>query len=183
MTDHRSRARRGIGFVAFLLTAGASIWGCDGSGEPARGRAHFEADVAGAATGRVAGPGLVRYIPPSQAGFGPRPGYFFVADDSGVRPLGITFTIPADARPGTYPLVSAHPMEIGTHFEVRVDASEGDRTESFQKNTKGTITLEAFPSEGANVAGSRVAGHFEFSTQNASGAEVSGQGSFDFRGG
>lgn len=182
VTDHRNRRWGEIAFVAFMLAGAASICACDGPGESGIAGSDFQAEVSGAVTGRMAGPGLVRYIPPSQASFGPRPGYFFVADDSGVRPLGITFTIPADTGPGTYPLVSGHPMEIGTHYEVRVDASVGDRTDSFQKNTKGTITIEAFPSESTNLAGGRVAGHFDFSTQNGSGGKISAEGSFDFHG-
>jgi len=141
---------------------------------------NFVSEVSGAITGQISGPGLIRFIPPGDVNFGHRPGYFFVADDSGVRDLGITFTIPANTQPGTYQLVSAHPMDIGKEFEVRVDWSVGNKTKSFQLNTEGRITIEIFPEDNNNVAGSRVRGKFDFSTQDRSGQEVVCKGTFDF---
>jgi hypothetical protein len=167
--------------LILLILAGVSLAACGGSRDSGA-TSGFLAEVTGAATGEVFGPGLIGFLPPSEAAFGPRPGYYFVADDAGVRALGITFTIPATTQPGTYQLVSAPPLEIGTAFEVRVDQSTGDRTVSYHLNTQGTITIEAFPADGDDVAGQHVAGTFEFSTQNRAGQEVRATGSFDFEG-
>jgi hypothetical protein len=168
--------------MALVLASGVLISACDESKNSSATADTFVAEISGAVTGRVSGPGLIRFLPPSDANFGPRPGYFFVADDSGVRELGITFTIPANTQPGTYQLVSAHPMDAGKEFEVRVDWSVGNRTESFQANTEGTITIEAFPNDGNNVAGRRVTGSFDFSTQDRNAREITAKGSFDFYG-
>lgn len=168
--------------IALMLAGSTSIPACGRSEHAAATASNFVAEVSGSITGQVSGPGLIRFIPPSDTGFGPRPGYFFVADDSGVRDLGITFTIPANTQPGTYQLVSAHPMDSGK-FEVRVDRSVGNRTQSFQLNTQGMITLEAFPNDGIKVTGSRVIGNFDFSTQDPNGREITAKGTFDFIGG
>jgi hypothetical protein len=168
--------------MALILAGGVFISACDDSQHSSAAADNFVAEVSGAVTGRVSGPGLIRFLPPSEVNFGTRPGYFFVADDSGVRELGITFTIPANTQPGTYQVVSAHPMDAGKEFEVRVDRSVGTRTESFQANTQGTITIEAFPNDGNNVAGHRVTGRFDFSTQDRNGREIIAKGSFDFYG-
>lgn len=142
----------------------------------------FVAEVTGSVSGRVAAPGVVRFLPPADLGHRIRPGYFFVADGTGVRPLGITFSIPAGVEPGTYDLVSAHPMDAGTAFEVRVDHSVGSRTESFELDTDGTITIDAFPDTVGDVRGQRVAGSFEFETRDRSGRRVEAEGRFDFIG-
>lgn len=142
----------------------------------------FVAEVTGSVSGRVAAPGVVRFLPPADLGHRIRPGFFFVADDTGVRPLGITFSIPAGVEPGTYDLVSAHPMDAGTAFEVRVDHSVGTRTESFELDTDGTITIDAFPDTVGDVRGQRVVGRFEFETRDRSGRRVAAEGRFDFIG-
>lgn len=166
--------------LALVFTAVAFISACDDSRNAGVVTANFVADVSGAVSGQVAGPGLIRSIPAYDANFGPRPGYLFIADDSGVREIGITFTIPANTEPGTYDLVSAHPLDVGREFEVRVDRSGKDRTDSFQLNTEGTITIESFPGDGNRIAGNRVTGSFKFSTQDGSGNQVTAKGSFDF---
>lgn len=168
--------------LALVLTSTAFIPACDDSGNAEGATGNFVAEVSGAVPGQVSGPGLISFIQPYDANFGTRPGYFFVADDSGVREIGITFTIPANARPGTYHLVSAHPMDAGKEFEVRVDRSVKDRTDFFQLKTEGRITLDSFPADGNSIAGSRVTGSFEFSTQDRSGKQVTAKGSFDFEG-
>lgn len=168
--------------MALILAGTLSISACDDPENVSAGAGNFVAEVSGAVSGRVSGPGIIRFLPASETNFATRPAYFFVADDAGVRELGITFTIPANTRPGSYQLVSAHPLDSGNEFEVRVDRSAGDRTESFELNTKGTITIESFPNHGDDVAGSRVVGRFDFSTQDRNGREVTGKGSFDFHG-
>ena len=167
--------------TALILTCGAMSSACDDAKISAVSTSNFVAELSGAVTGQVSGPGLIRFLPPIDANFGYRPGYFFVADDSGVRDLGITFMIQAKTQPGTYQLVSAHPMDSGKEFEVRIDWSVGNRTNSFQLNTEGTITIEAFPDDD-NVAGHRVMGRFDFSTHDRSGKEVACKGQFDFFG-
>ncbi len=168
--------------LALVVTSAAFIPACDDSRNAEVATGSFVADVSGAVTGQVSGQGLIRFIPPYDANFGTRPGYFFVADDSGVRRIGITFTIPANAQPGTYHLVSAHPMDAGREFEVRIDRSVKDRTDSFQLNTEGTITIDSFPADGNNIAGSHVTGSFEFATEDRSGNQAKAKGSFDFKG-
>ena len=176
---------RNDSITALILTGSLLLSACNESDEaksagvPAR---NFVADVSGSVSGQISGPGLIRFLPPGNSSVGPRPGYFFLADDSGVRDLGITFTIPANTQPGTYELESAPPLETGEHFEVRVDRSVGNRTESFHSKTSGTITLEAFPQDGENIAGVQVKGQFEFSTQDKHGHEITLQGSLDFQG-
>lgn len=168
--------------LTLAMVSTAFVPACDDSRNGGVVTDSFVADVSGAVTGQVSGPGLIRFIPSYDANFGTRPGYFFVADDSGVREIGITFTIPASVQPGTYHLVSAHPIDAGREFEVRIDRSVEDRTDSFQLNTKGTITIESFPADGKNIAGSRVTGSFEFATQDRSGNQARAKGSFDFKG-
>lgn len=183
--SHRKRHRRSMArhlSLPFLVLVSTSIIACDDSRDTETAAEGFVAEISGAVTGRVSGPGLVRFVPARDAPAGRRPGYYFVADDSGVRELGITFTIPANTESGTYQLVSAHPMEIGEAFEVRVDHSVADRTESFGSNTTGTISVEAFPNSDTEIAGSRVLGSFEFSTQRSDGQEITGTGRFDFQG-
>jgi len=168
--------------LALILAGAVSISACDSPESGSIESGNFLAEVSGAVVGQVSGPGIIRFLPASEVNFGTRPAYFFVADDAGVRKLGITFAIPANTRPGTYRLVSVHPMDVGREFEVRVDWSVGDRTESFELNTKGTITIEAFPSDPDSLSKGRVMGSFDFSTQNRNGQKVMGQGSFDFHG-
>ncbi len=55
-------------------------------------------------------------------------------------------------------------------------------TESFQKNTTGTITLRQFPDDGSNIKGCSVRGDFEFKTQGEGGEQVMAKGRFDFEG-
>jgi len=164
------------------LLAGALLGTACGNSEATIARpGNFEADVSGVVEGRVTGPGVVRYLPPSEANFGSVPGYFFLADDTGVREIGITFTVPAGSGPGTYRLVSAHPMDAGTAFEVRVDRSTDDRTESFEHDAMGTLRLEAFPRDGEDLEGHLIKGDFEFSVQDSDGREVTASGVFEFR--
>jgi len=174
---------RKLALMTLVHTGGLLSFACDGAEPSKEASGGFEAEVSGTVAGRVSGPGIVQYVPPSEANFGSVPGYFFVADDTGVRDLGITFTIPANTQAGTYQLVSAHPMDVGREFEVRVDHSEGDRTESFGADTRGTIQLESFPKDGEVLQGHPIKGSFDFVTQDRDGRDVTVSGSFDFRAG
>jgi len=140
----------------------------------------FRATVTGAVSGRILGPGVIRYLEPTATSFGERPGHYFVADDTGVRDLGITIIIPADTKPGEYPLSSASPLERGTHFEVRVDQTRDDSVLSYSARTAGSVTITSFPPSPAQVESTRVAGHFRFSTRDPAGAGVEANGAFDF---
>ena len=91
---------------------------------------NFTAEITGSVKGDIAGPGVIRYLPESKNPMGTRPGYFFIADNTGIRPLGVTFTIPLNTKPGTHQLISGSPTEAGKNFEVRVDQSDDKRTVS-----------------------------------------------------
>ena len=140
---------------------------------------HFTAVVSGAVEGTVSGPGVIGSIPASEVtGV---PGYWFISDDTGVRDIGVVFSIPGGTEPGSYDLVSVHPVDRGTVFEVRVDKSSDDLTTSFETDSTGTITLDHFSV--MNEAGERrVAGSFEFATANRDGEQVTATGTFDFTG-
>lgn len=168
--------------LARILAVSVLISACDDTKVSSAAASNFVARISGAVTGQVSGPGLIRFLPPSDVSFGVLRGYYFIADDSGVRELGITFTIPDKSLLGTHQLVSAHPMDSGKEFEVRVDRSVGNRTESFQQNTEGTITIQAFPNDSNNIAGSHIMGSFEFTTQTRNGPVITGKGAFDFYG-
>lgn len=166
--------------IAILFVGSLVVVACWNSHNSSLEEGGFAAEVTGAVTGKVSGPGLIRFLPTGETSFGARPGYFFIADDSGVRDLGVTFTIPAEVRPGTHDLVSAPPLDVGKEFEVRVDHSLADVTDSFERETEGTITIEAFPDSPDDLSGSRVKGSFQFSTRDSKGREIKASGSFDF---
>lgn len=69
---------------------------------------------------------------------------------------------------------------MGKEFEVRVDHSLADVTDSFERETEGTIMIEAFPDSPDDLSGSRVKGSFQFSTRDSKGREIKASGSFDF---
>lgn len=83
---------------------------------------------------------------------------------------------------GTYPLVTAHPLDTGEEFELRVDHSVGNQTTSFLYNTSGTITIDEFPDNGQSISGHRIAGSFEFTTEDDKMQQISVTGSFEFNG-
>lgn len=148
----------------------------------------FRAEVTGAVSGSIEGPGVIEHLPPANVPSGTRPGYYFMSDVAGgersasSHSLGITFSIPAHAEPGVHRLVSASPLEAGRHFEVRVDHLIGNAVASYERVTEGTITITSMPSSPSEVAGTRVSGHFRFSTRNSEGAEIQAEGSFEFTG-
>ena len=168
--------------TALILTVGNVVSSFADSGNPSSRPGHFSAEISGSINGHVAGPGVIKYLPSSEVSFGTIPAYYFIADDTGVRDLGITFTIPSTAKPGIHKLVSAHPMDAGKEFEVRIDVSEGNVTKSYQSNTTGTITLEEFPVDGSSLARAQVKGSFEFTTEGKDGKRATAEGVFDFHG-
>lgn len=169
--------------IAFALSA----VGCDrpdSTGEPAApaGSGGFTATLSGAVDAKVSGTGVIRFIAPSESPMGARPGYFFIADGTGERDFGITFTIPANAGAARHELVTASPLQIGTAYEVRVDVSAGARIESFQNATSGWIQIDQMPADAGAVPGHPVKGSFEFTTADASGRTLVAKGGFDFAG-
>jgi hypothetical protein len=171
-------------FLLFIYLLASIVWvsACSETNAPVAVSGNFDADVSGAFKGKVSGPGVIKYLPPSEVSFGSRPGYFFIADATGVRDFGIIFTIPANTTPGTYPLKTAHPMDVGKGFEVRLDKSTDNRTVSFQSNTTGSITLEEFPEDPNNITDAIVKGTFKFSTENSNAERVNAEGVFEFQG-
>lgn len=129
---------------------------------------------------------LGRGVPTSlrrrESGFGERPGCCFIADGKGVRDLGIRFGVPPDKAPAICRLQTAHPLDAGTAFGVRLDRSEEGRTDSHKLGTAGTRTLMEFPGDPSAVAGGTLRGRFELSDGDRSGRRVSASRDFDFRG-
>ena len=169
----------------FLISIFALVLACSSCNTPQAPPAtpdNFKAEVSGSIQGKVSGPGVVTFIPPSENLAGSRPGYFFIADDTGVRDIGITFTIPLGTKPGKYQLVSAGPLDVGTKFSVRLDRSIESRTESFQDNTTGTMTLKEFPQDSSKIKGTSVQGTFDFTTAGKDGEKVTATGEFGFQG-
>jgi hypothetical protein len=139
--------------------------------------AGFQAVITGAYDGRVSGAGVLKFLP--ETGFD-RQGYYFLSDAQGIRPHGVTFVLPRDLAPGNYGLESPSPLSLGTVPSVRVDRDMGDSVQSFDRNTTGTLDVTAFPDDGADLAGSTVAGRFDFETENASGRRIRVSGKFSF---
>ena len=173
---------RNLLLSSIIIASALWLIACDETNTSTALSGNFTTEVSGSIKGKISGPGVITYLPPSEASFGSRPGYFFIADDTGVRELGITFSIPSKTTPGTYQLKSAHPIDIGKEFEVRLDKSTENQTVSFRSNTKGSITLEEFPSDPNKVAGSIVKGTFNLSAENSSGERVTATGAFEFWG-
>ncbi len=174
--------KNGVSLNALIVSTVLLASSCGDSSEPPAVSGGFTAELSGSIDGHVSRPGVINYILPSNSAAGTRPGYFFIADDTGVRDLGITFSIPSNTQPGVYELESAHPIDAGTRFEVRVDRSVGNRTESFQSNTTGTITLESFPEDGSSLAEVQVKGSFVFTTEGKGEERIRAEGAFDFQG-
>ncbi|HSR72842.1 MAG TPA: hypothetical protein VLL72_10725, partial [Kiloniellales bacterium] len=169
------RARRNIAAVRLLLLVclAAVLPACDEAAsqeeESERSAVGFEAVITGAYEGRVSGPGVLKLLP--EAGFD-RQGYFFLADDQGLRPHGVTFVLPRGTGPGKHTLESPSALDIGTVPSVRVDRDLGQAAVSAEKNTSGFLELTAFPAEETGLTGSEVAGRFEFETENSEGERI-----------
>ena len=149
-------------------------------GESAQSGSGFKASIAGDVMGDVNGPGVLKYLAPSKSVAGQIPGRYFLADNQGLRELGVTLSIPESAKVGSYKLVSASPLDAGKFFEIRVDRSVGNNVLSYSNETKGELTLSSFPSKPNKVSGSKVKGSFKFKTQNNEGKSITVQGKFNF---
>jgi hypothetical protein len=147
------------------------------TGETPAEDVRFEAQISRAYQGDVAGPGILTFLP--TAGFAGQ-GYFFVADDSGVRPHGVTLVLPPGTGPGRHVLESPAPLDIGTVPSVRVDRDLGTAVVAYQDNTFGFVDLREFPEDVENLTGAAVAGTFEFETQNQEGELIAVSGEFSF---
>lgn len=163
-----------------LVCLAALLPACDEAAsqeEESERSAGFEAVITGAYEGRVSGPGVLKLLP--EAGFD-RQGYFFLADDQGLRPHGVTFVLPRGTGPRRYMLESPSALDIGTVPSVRVDRDLGQATVSAAKNTSGFLELTAFPGEETGLTGSEVAGRFEFETEDSEGERIRVTGRFSF---
>lgn len=78
--------------MALILAGGVLISACDDAKNSSAAADNFVAEVSGAVTGQVSGPGIIRFLPPSDVNFGTRPGYFFVAEaavEPGIKPKSV----------------------------------------------------------------------------------------------
>jgi len=137
----------------------------------------FEAVIKGAYEGEVAGSGVLKFLP--EAGFDKR-GYYFLSDGQGIRPHGVTFVLPRGLAPGQHALTSPLPMEVGTVPSVRVDSDIGNAVLSSEKNTTGTLDVQAFPKDENSLNRTKVAGTFQFETEDPQGRRIAVTGTFSF---
>lgn len=169
--------------VMLLMLAGCSDSFTDtGSEDPVADQPGFAGKVVGAVSGDITGPGVATYLPSQDTIDGVRPGYYLIANARGARELVITFRVPAETQPGTYPLVAADPMALGENFEVRVESTVDGRFTSYGSNTGGTLTVDTFPTDGNKLTGAKIKGSFQFATQNPEGESLSANGTFEFLG-
>jgi hypothetical protein len=140
--------------------------------------AGFKAVIAGSYEGAATGSGVLMLLP--DAGF-TKQGYFFLADGRGLRPHGVTFILPRGISEGRHELTSPSPLNIGTVPSVRVDRDTGDAIVAADRNTSGFLELTVFPSDQSKLAGSDVAGRFEFVTEDAEGRKIDVTGTFSFK--
>jgi len=143
----------------------------------ASGTVGFEAIIKGAYEGEVVGSGVLKFLP--EAGFDKR-GYYFLSDGQGIRPHGVTFVLPRGLAPGQHALTSPLPLEVGTVPSVRADRDIGNAVLSSEKNTTGTLDLRAFPKDENNLNGTKVAGSFQFETEDPQGRRIAVTGTFFF---
>ena len=148
------------------------------SQSPAAGKDGFTAAITGAYAGEVSGDGVLMLLP--DAGFSKK-GYFFLADGRGLRPHGVTFVLPRGTSPGRHELTSPSPLDLGNVPSVRVDRDTGAGVVAADRNTSGVLELTAFPADESKLAGSDVAGRFEFVTEDAEGRKINVNGSFAFK--
>lgn len=146
------------------------------------GAVGFEAQVSGEVAGRIEGPGIIRFVAPQSSPAGERSGYHFVADNAGVRDLGVTLILPRGTQPGTYRLETSNPMDVGSSYGVRVDHSVGARTRSFQHATQGSITIERFSGSEAGNGEASGKGRFAFTVEDREGRSLAVEGRFDIGG-
>jgi hypothetical protein len=140
----------------------------------------FTGSVSGAVSGEISGQGVATYLPPQDTIDGVRPGYYLIANTRGGRELVITFRIPAQTKPGTYQLVAVDPKELGERFEVRIEGTIDAQPISYGDKTEGTLTLDTFPADGDKLAGAKIKGSFQLTTQDPQGESLSVSGAFEF---
>ena len=170
---------RRLQFRALRLALGFLVLSLGGhSSQADETNSGFEARIEGAYEGQVSGTGVLVFL--ANAGFD-KQGYYFLADGRGIRPHGVTFILPLGLATGRHELTSPSPFDIGTVPSVRVDRDTGNTTVSSEKNTSGFITLNAFPIDKTELAGSNVAGNFEFQTKDRDGQTVKVKGTFLFQ--
>jgi len=138
----------------------------------------FKAVISGSYQGVASGAGVLVLLPDAGSA---KQGYFFLADDRGLRPHGVTFVLPRGISQGRHELTSPSPLLIGTVPSVRIDRDTGTAIIASDRNTSGFIELTAFPADESRLAGSDVTGHFELETENASGQKINVKGAFSFR--
>lgn len=167
--------------IMLLMIAACSDSSTDSvSKAPVAEQPGFTGSVTGAVSGEISGPGVATYLPPQDMIDGVRPGYYLIANARGGRELVITFRIPAQTKPGTYQLVAVDPMELGERFEVRIEGTMDAKPISYGAKTEGTLTLDTFPADGDKLAGARIKGSFQFTTQAPEGDNLSATGNFEF---
>jgi hypothetical protein len=138
----------------------------------------FVAEVTGDRSARISGPGVFFCIRHYEAGGLSRPSYLVVGDASGVRPNGLTFTIPRSRAPGEFSLQDHDPFAVGSRFEARAEL--GSSTVYFDKQVDGTIAIESLPDGVASAPRTRIRGRFDFEISNSKGERVRVKGHFDF---
>lgn len=157
--------------VFALLVAGAAI----ASAATAAGEdAAFEARIDGGYEAGIEGPGAYVRVPGSS--FAPQ-GYWFLADDRGDRPHGVTFVLPVGIEEGRHELQDPQPFEMGTVPSVRIDRLAGNTVLSSTGPTEGWIELDAIPED---VRGGPLTGRFSFETVMPERGPVTVEGRFDF---
>jgi hypothetical protein len=143
--------------------------------------AGFTAEITGARTAAISAPGIF-YCIPSTVRSSPgmvAPSLLVLADNQGIRENGITFSIPIGKPSGTYKL-STNPSPFPDTVEFQVRAELGSTIDYFNKNTKGTLTIDSIPEGTQNGAKSPLKGSFDFDTSNSKGEQVKIKGHFDF---
>ena len=140
----------------------------------------FMATITGAINDKIKAPGVFIYLPPSGSTSFAKPPAYSIADNSGARKLGITFTIPFKTTSGTYELISPHPFDTRKSFSVRVDTTIDGKVTSYSKNTQGKLNLDSIVENPKETAEKLIKGSFEFSTQNSGGKKLSAKGEFKF---
>jgi hypothetical protein len=169
--------------VILLMLAGCSDSSMDTvSEDPVADQPGFAGKVAGAVSGEITGPGVATYLPPQNTIDGVRPGYYLLANTRSVKDFLITFRVPAETQPGTFPLEVADPMKLGENFEVRVESRMDGQLAAYGSNASGTLTLETFPVDGNRLAGANFKGAFEFAIEGTEGERLSATGTFEFLG-
>ncbi|SRR6266700_586508 len=137
----------------------------------------FTASTKGAKNEKIASPGLFFCVQGHPSSIGQRPDYYVIADGVGLRPIGITFSIPASTRPGTYKLAEISPLDEGEKIGVRVDLSAAN---FFRWKTQGVLILDSVPDPYGKKNLKKAKGSFKFHTENEKGERIEAEGAFSF---